>query len=77
MSDSPFFPLSLGGLYVKSGADWDLRRRYTMIAVCPILYLGWKFYHKTRIYSAKEIDLKKNLDEIEAYERTYVPSKPR
>jgi amino acid transporter len=45
-----------------------------MIAVCPLLYLGWKFVKKTKIYSAEEIDLQKNLDEIEVYERSYVPN---
>lgn len=48
-------------------------RRYTMIAVCPLLYIFWKLFKKTKIYSAKEIDLQKNLDEIAEYERTYVP----
>lgn len=48
-----------------------------MIAVCPLLYVGWKVFKKTRIYSAAEIDLQKNLDEIAEYEKSYVPSPPR
>jgi len=51
--------------------------RYTMIIICPILYIVWKFVHKTKIYSPEEIDLKKNMDDIDAYERSYVPSKPK
>jgi amino acid transporter len=45
-----------------------------MIVVCPLLYLGFKFVNKTKIYSAEEIDLQKNLDEIAEYERSYVPN---
>ena len=47
-----------------------------MVAVFPILYVGWKFFHKTRIYKPHEVDLRKNLDEVEEYERNYVPSPP-
>ena len=47
-----------------------------MIAICPLLYVTWKLVHKTKIHKAHEIDLHKNMDEIDAYERSYVPSKP-
>lgn len=48
-----------------------------MIAVCPILYLGYKFVNKTKLHRSDEIDLVKNVDEIEEYQRTYVPSPPK
>lgn len=48
-----------------------------MIGICPLLYLGWKVFKKTKIYKASEIDLVKNLDEIDEYERSYVPSPPK
>lgn len=48
-----------------------------MIGICPLLYLGYKLARKTRIYRPEEVDLVKNLDEIEEYERSYVPSRPR
>jgi yeast amino acid transporter len=48
-----------------------------MIMVCPVLYLGWKFLKKTRFYRPEEVDLLKNLDEIEEYQRTFVPTPPR
>jgi amino acid transporter len=51
--------------------------RYTMIAICPILYVGWKFLKKTEIPRLEDIDLQKNLDEIAEYERSYVPNPPK
>jgi amino acid transporter len=51
--------------------------RYTMIAICPLLYIGWKFFKKTKIYRPAEVDLQKNMDDIAEYETNYVPSKPR
>jgi amino acid transporter len=48
-----------------------------MIAICPLLYVGFKLVKKTKIYRAEEVDLLKNLDEIEEYERSYVPTPPR
>jgi amino acid transporter len=62
---------------------WDLlqeadRRddnRYTMVILFPILYLGWKLIHRTKIYKPHEVDLSKNLEEIDEYERNFVPQK--
>ncbi len=48
-----------------------------MIGICPVLYLGWKVLKKTKIYSAEEVDLVRNLAEIDEDQRTYVPSPPR
>lgn len=44
-----------------------------MVMLFPILYLGWKIIHKTRIYGPTDIDLRRDLDAIEEYERNYVP----
>lgn len=38
-----------------------------MIVVCFILYLGYKFVNKIKLYCLDEIDLVKNVDEIEEY----------
>jgi amino acid transporter len=63
---------------VKGGDDEaDHRTRYTMIAVCPLLYVVFKLVKKTKIISAHEIDLQKNMAEIAEYERTYVPTPPK
>jgi amino acid transporter len=48
-----------------------------MIGICPVLYVGWKIGKRTKMYRAAEVDLVKNLDEIDEYERTYVPTPPR
>ncbi|CAI4219747.1 unnamed protein product [Parascedosporium putredinis] len=50
---------------------------YTMIMLFPVLYLGWKIVHKTKIYKPYEVDLRKDLDAIEEYERTYIPQPPK
>ncbi|PHH81508.1 hypothetical protein CDD82_610 [Ophiocordyceps australis] len=55
----------------------DFLFSYTMIPVFPILYLGWKFYHKTRIYKPHEVDLQKGVAEIDLYERTFVAQPPK
>ena len=44
-----------------------------MIMIFPVLYIGWKLIHKTKIYKPEEVDLYKDLDVIEEYERNYVP----
>ena len=48
-----------------------------MIVICPLLFVGWKIIKKTKIQSAAEMDLQKNMDEIAAYERSYIPNPPR
>ena len=45
-----------------------------MVFLFPVLYVGWKLLHKTKIQKASEIDLRKDLDIIEEYERNYVPT---
>ncbi|KAL4966304.1 amino acid permease/ SLC12A domain-containing protein [Aspergillus stella-maris] len=51
----------------------DFLFSYAMIGICPVLYVGWKLIHKTKIRKPAEIDLRQDLDEIEEYERNYVP----
>lgn len=48
-----------------------------MIFVYPVLYFGYKFIRKTEIRKPEEIDLFKDLDEIEEYQRNYIPTPPR
>jgi len=47
-----------------------------MIVVCPVLFVGYKLRRRTKFYKAHEIDLFKNLNEIEEYQRNYVPPPP-
>ena len=48
-----------------------------MIGVCPVLFVGWKILKRTKWHRLEDVDLFQNLEEIEEYQRTYVPSKPR
>ncbi|ERF70679.1 hypothetical protein EPUS_02545 [Endocarpon pusillum Z07020] len=50
---------------------------YMMIFVFPILFVGWKLIKKSKWYKPGEADLYKDVDEIEEYQRTYVPTPPR
>lgn len=43
----------------------------------PVLYVGWKIVHRTRIFKPEEVDLRKDLDVIEEYEREYIPHPPK
>lgn len=45
-----------------------------MIAVFPILYFGWKFFKKTKFLAPEEVDIFQDLQEIEEYHRTFVPT---
>lgn len=45
-----------------------------MIALCPILYVGWKLFKKTKIIRPENVDLQKDLDEIDEYQRNFVPT---
>ncbi|KAM7218147.1 Amino acid permease domain containing protein [Rhypophila decipiens] len=68
----------VGGYTVFLPGNWDVPTflfSYTMIFITPVLYIGWKLLKRTKILRADEIDLLKDLDTIEEYQRTYVPSK--
>lgn len=43
-----------------------------MVFAFPILFVGWKLWHKTKFHKPHEADLYKDLDAIEEYERNYV-----
>ena len=64
---------------ITSLVSWLLIRdcRYTMVMVFPVLFVGYKLFHKTRIYKPQEVDLQKDLDVIDEYERNYVSEPPK
>ncbi|KAH0596041.1 hypothetical protein MHUMG1_05900 [Metarhizium humberi] len=69
----------VGGYPVFLPGRWsvaDFLFSYTMLAVFPALYIGYKVIHKTKILKPEEIDLAKDLDTIEDYERNYIPQPP-
>ena len=75
-----FIMTFVGGYSVFLPGFWSVPTflfSYTMIAVFPILFFGWKFIKKTKWLKPHEVDLRKDLDEIEEYERNYVPTPPR
>jgi len=68
------------GYTVFLPGSWDLPTfffSYTMIGVFPILFVGWKLIKRTKWLKPEEVDLVKDLDEIEDYTRNYVPSPPK
>ncbi|CAJ2510425.1 Uu.00g051280.m01.CDS01 [Anthostomella pinea] len=70
----------VGGYTVFLPGNWnvpDFLFSYTMIAVCPILYVGWKVVHKTRIRAPYDVDLHQDLEEVEEYTRTFVAAPPK
>ncbi|KFA63685.1 hypothetical protein S40285_08361 [Stachybotrys chlorohalonatus IBT 40285] len=50
----------------------DFLFSYTMVFVTPLLYVGWKLWHKTKVHKPAEVDLRKDHAELEEYERNYV-----
>lgn len=48
-----------------------------MIFVYPVLYFGYKFVRKTKIRKPEEVDLVKDVAEIEEYQNNYIPTPPR
>ena len=43
----------------------------------PLLFLGWKLVHKTKFHKPQDIDLGRDLDVIDEYERNFVPVKSK
>lgn len=57
---------------------WNVQtffQNYTMQLVAPILYLGWKLIHRTKILSPSKVDLVWERPFIDAYEAT-LPEDP-
>ena len=74
-----FIMTFVGGYTVFLPGKWDVPTflfSYTMIGVFPILFVAWKLLKRTRWLKATEVDLRKDLEEIEEYTRNYVPIPP-
>ncbi|KAL9124088.1 MAG: hypothetical protein Q9217_006552 [Psora testacea] len=70
----------VGGYTVFLPGKWDVPSflfSYTMIGIFPILFVGWKLLKRTKWLKASEVDLYKDVDEIEEYTRNYVPLPPK
>ena len=56
--------------------NWDIPTflfSYTMIGVFPVLFVTWKLLKKTKWLKPGEVDLYKDVEEIEEYTRNFVP----
>ncbi|CAN8103058.1 unnamed protein product [Discula destructiva] len=63
------------GYTVFLPGQWDVPTflfSYTMVGVVPLLYLGYKVLKRSKFLKPEEVDLLKNLDEVEDYEANYV-----
>jgi amino acid transporter len=70
----------VGGYTVFLPGNWSIPTflfSYTMIGVFPILYFGWKFFHKTKFLKPEEVDLVSGVVEIEEYTRDFVTEPPK
>lgn len=75
-----FIMTFVGGYTIFLPGLWDIPTflfSYTMTGICPVLYIGWKLINRTRIYEASEVDLFKDIKEIEDYHQNYVPIPPK
>ena len=50
---------------------------YTMIGVFPVIFLVWKLLKRTRFLHPLQVDLVKDVAEIDDYTRNYVAKPPR
>ncbi|ODH13003.1 hypothetical protein ACO22_07697 [Paracoccidioides brasiliensis] len=70
----------VGGYTVFLPGNWSVPTflfSYTMIGVCPLLFLGWKLIKKTKWLKPHEVDLFTDVAEIDEYTRKFVPTPPK
>ncbi|KAI1097785.1 amino acid permease/ SLC12A domain-containing protein [Jackrogersella minutella] len=75
-----FIMTFVSGYTVFLPGNWDIPSflfSYTMIGLCPVLFLGWKVIHRTRFHRPYEVDLLRDVASIENYTSKFVPSPPR
>ncbi|KAI9819851.1 MAG: hypothetical protein M1827_006420 [Pycnora praestabilis] len=75
-----FIMTFVGGYPVFLPGQWDIPTflfSYTMIGIFPILFVFWKILKKTKWQKPEDVDLLRDVDEIEEYTRNYVPIPPR
>ncbi|KAI1450059.1 amino acid permease/ SLC12A domain-containing protein [Annulohypoxylon stygium] len=67
------------GYSVFLPGKWDIKSfftYYTMVLLDPILYLGWKLWHRTKFVKPEETDLVWIAPSIDAYEAAYAEDAP-
>ncbi|KAL9100699.1 MAG: hypothetical protein Q9187_009335 [Circinaria calcarea] len=59
---------------------WDVPTfffSYAMIGVFPVLFVLWKVLKKTKWLKPGEVDLLKDVEEIDEYTRNFVETPPK
>ncbi|KAK2748724.1 hypothetical protein FQN57_000305 [Myotisia sp. PD_48] len=72
----PFIMAFVSGYTVFLPGKWDVPTflfSYTMLALCPLLFFGWKFFKRTKWLKPEEVDLKSGVEEVEEYTRNFIP----
>ncbi|THY25315.1 amino acid permease [Aureobasidium pullulans] len=67
----------VGGYTVFLPGKWDVPTfifSYFMIGLFPVLFVGWKLIKKTKWTPATQVDLRGEVEEIEEYQASFVPS---
>lgn len=70
----------VGGYEVFLPGNWDVPTflfGYTMIAVFPAVYFGWKWTKMTQVPRAEEVNVfREEKEQIDEYQASYVPEPP-
>lgn len=69
----------VGGYTVFLPGSWDVTSfifSYAMIGVFPVLFLGWKIIKRTKWMKPEEVNLTQDMDDIDDYEKNYIPPPP-
>ncbi|KAI1458943.1 amino acid permease/ SLC12A domain-containing protein [Annulohypoxylon moriforme] len=67
------------GYSVFLPGKWDIKSfftYYTMVLLDPILYIGWKLWHRTKFITPEETDLVWVAPSIDAYEAAFTEDAP-
>ena len=70
-----FIMTFVGGYTVFLPGKWNIPTflfSYTMIGVFPVLFTGWKLLKRTKWLKPEEVDLVRDVEEIDEYTRNYV-----
>ncbi|KAI4859543.1 amino acid permease/ SLC12A domain-containing protein [Hypoxylon rubiginosum] len=70
----------VGGYTVFLPGKWNIPTflfSYTMIGICPILFICWKLIHKTKFHRPQDVDLLRDVAAVEDYTNKFVPAPPR
>ncbi len=70
----------VNGFPVFIEGNWSMTTfffSYTMVGVFPLLYFGWKLLKRTSVIKPQDVDLQKDVAEIDEYTRNFVPIRAR